>query len=165
MYPKKSFLELKRFHEQVSIKKQHFRNWVWYLPTFKFEEVVGVEIFTLRFILEKTWNNFKCEWSIFASVWKWSFTFVSTVSKLLTMSYSFLNFRLYLVMLEGSGIINIFFTIIKLFSFIKFRMPTAFMATFPIFFTVTDLWHRLTDSIKKLFTIFVSSHLIAYLTD
>ena len=57
-------------------------------------------------------------------------------------------------MLEGSDIINMFFTIIKLFSFIKFRMPTAFMATFPIFFTVTDLWHRLTDSIKTLFTIF-----------
>ena len=124
------------------------------LNTFKFEEVVGVEIFPLTFILEKTWNNFKCEWSIFASVGKWSFTFVSTVSKLLKKSYSFLNLLLYLVMLEASAIINIFFTVIKLFSFMKFLMQTAIMGAFPISFTVTDLWHRLTDSIKTLFMAF-----------
>ena len=124
------------------------------LNTFKFEEVVGVEIFPLTFILEKTWNNFKCEWSIFASVGKWSFTFVSTVSKLLKKSYSFLNLLLYLVMLEASVIINIFFTVIKLFYFIKFLMQTAIMDVFPISFIVTDLWHRLTDSIKTLFMAF-----------
>ena len=124
------------------------------LNTFKFEEVVGVEIFPLTFILEKTWNNFKCEWSIFASVGKWSFTFVSTVSKLLKKSYSFLNLLLYLVMLEASAIINIFFTVIKLFSFMKFLMQTAIMGAFPISFRVTDLWHRLTDSIKTLFMAF-----------
>ena len=124
------------------------------LNTFKFEEVVGVEIFSLTFLLEKTWNNFKCEWSTFASVGKWSFTFVSTVSKLLKKNYSFLNFRFYLVMLEASAIINIFFTVIKLFSFIKFLIQTAIIGGFPISFTVTDLWHRLTDSIKTLFTAF-----------
>ena len=45
-------------------------------------------------------------------------------------------------MLEGSAIINIFFTVIKLFSFIKFLMQTAIMGTFPISFTVTDLFHQ-----------------------
>ena len=57
-------------------------------------------------------------------------------------------------MLEGSAIINIFFTVIKLFSFIKFLMQTAIMGAFPISFTVTDLWHRLTDSIKTLLILF-----------
>ena len=76
---------------------------------------------------------------MFASVGKWSFTFVSTVSKLLKKSYSFLNFRLYLVMLQASAIINIFFTAIKLFSFTKFLMQTTIMGAFPISFTVTDL--------------------------
>ena len=124
------------------------------LNTFKFEEVVGVEIFPLTFILEKTWNSFKCEWSIFASVGKWSFTFVSIASKLLKKSYSFFNLLSYLVMLGASAIINIFFTVIKLFSFIKFLMQTAIMGAFPISFIVTDLRHRLTDSIKTLFMAF-----------
>ena len=57
-------------------------------------------------------------------------------------------------MLEASAIINIFFTVIKLFSFMKFLMQTAIMGAFPISFTVTDLWHRLTDSIKTLFMAF-----------
>ena len=57
-------------------------------------------------------------------------------------------------MLEASAIINIFFTVIKLFSFIKFLMQTAIMGIFPISFTVTDLRHRLTDSIKMLFMAF-----------
>ena len=121
------------------------------LNTFKFEEVVGVEIFPLTFILEKVWKNFKCEWSIFASVGKWSFPFVSTVSKLLKKSYSFLNLLSYLVMLEASDIINIFFTVIKLFSFMKLLMQSAIMSAFLISFTVTELGHRLTDSIKTLF--------------
>ena len=57
-------------------------------------------------------------------------------------------------MLEASVIINIFFTVIKLFYFIKFLMQTAIMGVFPISFIVTDLWHRLTDSIKTLFMAF-----------
>ena len=55
-------------------------------------------------------------------------------------------------MLEASAIINIFFTVIKIFSFVKFLMQTAIMVAFPISFTVTDLW-------------FVSSPLLAYLTN
>ena len=81
---------------------------------------------------------------------KWSFTFVSTVSKFLKKSYSFLNLRLYLVMVEASAIINIFFTVVKLFSLIKFLMQTAIMGAFPASFTVTDLWHHLTDSIMSM---------------
>ena len=57
-------------------------------------------------------------------------------------------------MLEASTIINIFFTVIKLFSFIKFLMQIAIMGAFPISFALTDLWHRVTDSIKTLFTPF-----------
>ena len=60
-------------------------------------------------------------------------------------------------MLEASPIINIFFTVSKLFYFIlKFLMQTAIMGTFPISFTVIDLWpvKRLTDSLKTLFTAF-----------
>ena len=57
-------------------------------------------------------------------------------------------------MLEASAIINIFYTVIKFFSFMKFLMQTAIMGAFPISFTVTNLWHRLTDSIKTLFTAF-----------
>ena len=57
-------------------------------------------------------------------------------------------------MLDASAITNIFFTVIRLFSFIKFLMQTAIMGAFPISFTVTDLWHRLTDSIKTLFMAF-----------
>ena len=57
-------------------------------------------------------------------------------------------------MLEASAITNIFFTVIKLFSFIKFLMQTTIMGTFPISFTVTDLWHRLIDSIKTSFMAF-----------
>ena len=57
-------------------------------------------------------------------------------------------------MLEQSAMINIFFTVIKLFSFRKFRMQTAITGAITISFTVTDLWHRLTDSIKTLFTLF-----------
>ena len=57
-------------------------------------------------------------------------------------------------MLETSAIINIFFTVIKLFSLIKFLMKTAIMGAFPISFIVTDLRHRLTDSITTLFTAF-----------
>ena len=95
----------------------------------------------------------RIEPSIFVSVWKWSFTFVSTVSRFLTISYSFLNFCLYLVLLEGSAIINIFFTVLKLFSFRKFLMQTAITSAFPIFFTVVSLCHCLTDSIKTLFTL------------
>ena len=57
-------------------------------------------------------------------------------------------------MLDASAIITKFFTDIKLFSFIKFLMQTAIMSAFPISFTVTDLWHRLTDSIKTLFMAF-----------
>ena len=121
------------------------------LNTFKFEEMVGVDIFPITFILEKTWNSFKYKLSIFASVGKWSFTFDWTVSKLLKKSYSFLNFRFYLVMLEVSAIINKFFNAIKLFSFINILMQTAIMGAFSISFTVTDLWHRLTDCIKTLF--------------
>ena len=114
----------------------------------------GYVNFSIKVSLEKTWNNFKCEWPIFASVWKWSFTFISTVSKLLTISYSFLNFRLYLLMLQGSAIINMFFTVIKLFSFRKSLIQTDPTAAFPICFTVTDLWSSLTDSIKTFFTLF-----------
>ena len=33
-------------------------------------------------------------------------------------------------------------------------MQTAIMSAFPISFTVTDLWHRLTDSIKTFFMTF-----------
>ena len=33
-------------------------------------------------------------------------------------------------------------------------MQTAITDAFPISLTVTDLWHRLTDSIKTLFTAF-----------
>ena len=33
-------------------------------------------------------------------------------------------------------------------------MQAASMGAFPISFTVTDLWHRLTDTIKTLFTLF-----------
>ena len=33
-------------------------------------------------------------------------------------------------------------------------MQTAIMGAFPASFTVTDLWHRLTDSIKTLFMAF-----------
>ena len=54
-------------------------------------------------------------------------------------------------MLEASAIINIFFTVTKLFSFIKFLMQNTIMGAFPIFFTVTDLWNRLTDPIKTSF--------------
>ena len=57
-------------------------------------------------------------------------------------------------MLEGSAIVNIFFTVIKLFSLRKFLMETGITGAFQISFTVIDLWHRLTDSIKTLFTIF-----------
>ena len=57
-------------------------------------------------------------------------------------------------MLEASAIINIFFTVIKLFSFVKFLMETSIMGAFPISFTVTDLWHLLTDSIETLFMAF-----------
>ena len=57
-------------------------------------------------------------------------------------------------MLDASAITNIFFTVIRLFSFIKFLMQTAIMGAFPISFTVTDLWYRLTDSIKTLFMAF-----------
>ena len=57
-------------------------------------------------------------------------------------------------MVEASAIINIFFTVVKLFSLIKFLMQTAIMGAFPDSFTVTDLWHRLTDSIKTLFMAF-----------
>ena len=57
-------------------------------------------------------------------------------------------------MLEASAIINIFFTVIKLFYFIKLLMQTAIMAAFPISFTATDLRQRLTDSIKTLFMAF-----------
>ena len=55
-------------------------------------------------------------------------------------------------MLEASAIINIFFTVIKIFSFIKFLMQTAIMVAFPVSFIVTDLW-------------FVSSPLLAYSTN
>ena len=61
-------------------------------------------------------------------------------------------------MLEESTIINIFFTVIKLFSIRKFLMQTAITGTFPISFTLTDLWHRLTDSIKTLLTLFCNFH-------
>ena len=57
-------------------------------------------------------------------------------------------------MVEASAIINIFFTVVKLFSLIKSLMQTAIMGAFPASFTVTDLWHRLTDSIKTLFMAF-----------
>ena len=57
-------------------------------------------------------------------------------------------------MLEASAIINIFFTVIKLFSFIKFLVQTAIMGAFPISLRKTDLWHRLRDSIKTLFMAF-----------
>ena len=59
-------------------------------------------------------------------------------------------------MLKASAIINIFFTVFKLFSFIKFLMQTAIMGNFPISFTVIDLWpvKQLTDSLKTLFTAF-----------
>ena len=57
-------------------------------------------------------------------------------------------------MLEASAIINIFYTVIKLFSVIKFLMQTAIIGDFPISFTVTDLWDRLIDYIKTLFTAF-----------
>ena len=57
-------------------------------------------------------------------------------------------------MKDGSANINIFFTVIKLFSFRKFLMQTAITGAFPISFTVTDLWHGLTHSIKTLFTLF-----------
>ena len=45
-------------------------------------------------------------------------------------------------MLEASAIINIFFTVIKLFSFIKVLMETAIMGAFPISFTVKLRFHR-----------------------
>ena len=115
--------------------------------------MVVVEIFPLTFIFEKTWNNFKCEWSIFTSVGKWSFTFVSAVSKLLKKSYSFLNFRLYLVISEASAIINIFFTVIKLF-FYEVSDANCYFGRFSNFFYSDRPWHRLTDSIKTLFTAF-----------
>ena len=67
-------------------------------------------------------------------------------------------------MLEASPIINIFFTVIKLFSSTKFLMQTAIARAFPISFTVTDLYHRLTDSIKKLFTAFCNFY-FDYLLD
>ena len=57
-------------------------------------------------------------------------------------------------MLEASAITNIFFTVIKLFSFTKFLMQTTIMGAFPISFTVSNLWHRLTDSTKTFFTAF-----------
>ena len=57
-------------------------------------------------------------------------------------------------MLEASAIINIFFTVIKLISFINFLMQTTIIGDFSISFTVTDLWHHLIDSIKTLFTAF-----------
>ena len=66
----------------------------------------------------------------------------------------FLNFHLHVVMLKGSAMINTFFTVIRLFSFRKFLMQTATTGAFRISFTVTDLQHRLTDSIKTLFTHF-----------
>ena len=50
-------------------------------------------------------------------------------------------------MLEEFAVINIFFTVIKLFSFRKFLVETANTGSFTISFTMTDLWHRLTDSI------------------
>ena len=57
-------------------------------------------------------------------------------------------------MLETSAIINIFFAVIKLISFINFLTQTAIIGDFPISFTVTDMWHHLIDSIKTLFTAF-----------
>ena len=65
-----------------------------------------------------------------------------------------MNLLLYLVKLEASAIIDIFFTVIELFSFIKFLMQTAIMGAFPISFIVTDPWHRLTDTIKTLYMAF-----------
>ena len=46
-------------------------------------------------------------------------------------------------MKDESANINIFFTVIKLFSFRKFLMQTAITGAFPIYFTVTDLLARL----------------------
>ena len=57
-------------------------------------------------------------------------------------------------MLETSAIINIFFAVIKLISFINFLTQTAIISDFPISFTVTDMWHHVIDSIKTLFTAF-----------
>ena len=54
-------------------------------------------------------------------------------------------------MLEGSAIINIFFTLIKLFSFRKFLMQNAITGAFTISFTVNDMWHCLRNSIKTVF--------------
>ena len=81
-------------------------------------------------------------------------TFVLIVHKFYKISHSFLNVW-YSVMLEGSDAINISFTIIKLFSFKKFLMQTSITGALPLF----NRFHQ------TLLTLFVISHLIAYLTE
>ena len=66
------------------------------------------------------------------SVRKYSFTIVSIVYKLWTKNYSFFNFCPYLVMLEGSAMINILFAVIKSFPFRNFLVQTAITGAFPI---------------------------------